>query len=633
MYSNGLYALAVWLFLFPAVYLTGTLAARRLDAFDVRFRGLVTMASGFGILCYFIVLLGSLNLLYFWLLLGPLLIVFIFQRRHLADLKNWLRSLLDWLLSPAEGKGESALKAVFLILLPLTVILCFLPELAHDSLGYHINLPKLFVRNHSVLPMIYDLKSYQSQFMECLYTVGICFRSVTVAKLFHWVISVLFVLCAMVVIEKEAGRKLSRLMGLALLLTPTLFNQMTVTYNDAAVSLYLLLAYVFFEHGLSSRRLSAFFISGLMTGFAVSSKYLALMTGTGMGLILVWRIIAAKGDRGFYFKALVVYSFGTFLTGSYWFIRNFILQGNPLYPIFTSRFGGAGLYTEQNYNIIGVPRTLANFLLLPVYTVIYPDPFERHHWMGPFYLMLLPFSLYGGLRSEKGRRALFIVLVTLSLWFRLAQCIRFMLPVFPLLLMTGAMGIRRFLEKKRHALLLAAGKAAAGLCLLLLLGVGIYHYRIHMKALAFHWSEARFLRTLERTYPAAEWVNANLPKNAKLFTASEIRLFYFDREIIDETSYYRVERYNPDLSPAGLYERLRKAGITHVVLVDNLSSPVEYRADESISQKHRIEKQRRDALEAMAADSRFASPVKVIDSVNVREDRYRYRIFRIEPSV
>jgi hypothetical protein len=158
------------------------------------------------------------------------------------------------------------------------------------------------------------------------------------------------------------------------------------------------------------------------------------------------------------------------------------------------------------------------------------------------------------------------------------------------------------------------------LTLSLLLGTGIYHYRIHLKALLQGWSDDLFLTRLERTYPAAQWMNRELPKNARIFVCSEIRQFYFDRPVTDAVSYYRVERYSDKLTPADLLERLKRLGITHILRVYPLG------INKGTGKPAGLPYATLDALLKVPGTARL---LKEIPSQNIREQRSNYKFYQL----
>ena len=97
----------------------------------------------------------------------------------------------------------------------------------------------------------------------------------------------------------------------------------------------ILFAYRYLRFGLAYYII----VSGFLAGAAISSKYTELITPCLIGVMLVPQLM--KGRRA-WFDAL---GFGAaaLIVGVYWYAKNWILVGNPVYPLF---FGHPGLSDE-----------------------------------------------------------------------------------------------------------------------------------------------------------------------------------------------------------------------------------------------------------------------------------------------
>lgn len=625
MILGGVVSILIWIILLPAIYLLGSFVQRWISIREEPLHGICLVAFGLGILSCFIVLIGSFHALTVLPVVGFLGLAFLFRSRHLTSFKDWVVATARFFSGAEAGLFQRTAVGLFLATSLVTLFLCFLPEIAHDSLAYHLNLPKLFAANASVMPIKYELKSYQSQFMESLYTIGILLNSVPVAKLFHWLTSFLLAVALMVVVDARTGRRtLAIVMGTMLWLTPTLLNQVAMTYNDAATAFFLFLSFLLFIRALYPEApmtkpavRTEFLMSGFLMGFAVSCKFLALTSALPMGLFAFYEACRKGADRRQLLEGVFLFSLGILAVSGYWFLRNAWLTGSPLYPLFTR---DGGIYNEL-YEGTKACKGLLSFLLLPVLLVFHPDPFERFAWMGPFYLLLLPFVGVAVVKA-KGRVILFsvfVILVSVFFWYHLSQDVRFLLPLFPIFLMVAAGGVQAsgLFVSDRLPGVRSAGKLAVLLLAFFLFAVGAYHYRAHLRALFGGWSSEVFLRRLERTYPAAEWVNKHLPADAKIFIAADYRHFYFDRPMIDASYFYWVERYSDKMQPAEFLNRLKTLGITHILRVVPFGSKLE-----SAGTPFAV-------IDKLLKDHSRTVLMKEIPSQNIREARCNYQVFAL----
>jgi hypothetical protein len=609
--------LFIWLFLLPFLYLLGSLSKPWLEEEDSILRGIYYIALGLGFLAYFLIFLGSFHLLKIAPLVFLGLAVFIAKCRVLPEFFSWIKAFTRSLFWPSNKGLTGYVQSLLLFFVVLTFGLCFFPEIAHDSLAYHLTLPRIFVEQNSFAPLIYDEKSYRNLFMEVLYTIAFLVHNLPTAKLLHWLTSLLLVGGVIRVTEiKTNSKAIAIFLGAILWLTPTLFNQSSSSYTDGAVAFYVFLSGLLFFRGMEIGRKRTFFLSGILMGFAISCKLLAVMSAVALGVLLILSaLIHKKKITKQILRPLCFFGFGVLLTCCYWFLRNYMAEGNPLYPLFTSRFGTSGLYSEQNFRDIGVSANLVHYFLLPFFATFHPDLFDRHFWIGPFYLLALPFIIWGGFQ-KKGRKPFFVSLVTASLWFQAGQNVRFLLQAFPFALVTAGVGLSHF---KRSSLdwTAKAVRFIGVATLLFYTALGIYHYRAQLVSMVQGWNSRTFLTRMERTIPISDWINLNLPKDAKVFSALEPRYFYFERELIDINMFYRLARdrkYTAD----ELIAELKKIGVNYILRTHPILPSV---SEES--------NPRYQALDEALKDPRLTQLLIELESQNIREQRYLYSVYKI----
>ena len=128
------------------------------------------------------------------------------------------------------------------------------------------------------------------------------------------------------------------------------------------------------------------------------------------------------------------------MTGSYWYGRAWVLTGNPTYPLLSSVFEPRIWYPREprlNLSLFGMGTTLLNLLLLPWRLTRFPHRFVEEGDIGIAYLTLLPVMITGIARRQVSRPLLATLVVTILAWFFTAQYLRYLLPLLPLMALTG----------------------------------------------------------------------------------------------------------------------------------------------------------------------------------------------------
>lgn len=580
----------------------------------------MTLALGLGVYAYFLILVGTLG----WLKLEAVFCFFV-----LFLIPRWRTGmgvfprLKDVLRFFGEPRDVFSRICQFSIIgtFVLTALFCFLPEIANDALAIQLYVAKLFVKNASVSPSFYDLASYRPLLMSVLYATGLLFQNVAIAKLFHWFCGALLVgALAIKVDEVSKSRKLALFFGLMLWLTPTLMNQITTTYIDAGVSLFVFLGFCLLIDGFEDLKRSNFFYGGLLLGLAVAIRTLSLGAVFAVAVMLGLRLFGCGTKK----KVMIAggcFGLGVLMTSAYWFLRDWIYTGNPVYPYLGKLFGTEDLsfFSSIYFYGMGLPRSISSFLMIPWDITFKPQYFDYHHWVGPFYLAVLPFAGYAAVKIKKARPYLLFTFLFTTFWYFTGQNVRYLLPTLPVYLVAAAMGASGILihfRQSRWGSRLA--KIVACLAITSLLSLTAYHFRFQFIPFLGGWSSKIYLEKMERTAPITRWINQNLPWNTKILLLDEVHLFYFNRDVALGADWDIRTHYSKQRTPAALATALKDGGITHIL--DAI--PIDAQGSQVAAPESAIH-----PIDLLLKDAMRTRLERVVDSENVLGGRFRYRLY------
>jgi len=535
---------------------------------------------------------------------------------QIGALVSWLRALDEELFSQSGVWAKTAWIFSGVVLFS-TLGLCFLPETGNDALCYQLYLAKVFVREGRIFPLPFDHNSTMPLFMNTLYAGALLFRTITLAKFYHWLTGTLLFLALALKIRKDTGRAaLSAWIALIFYVTPTVFNEVSTTYVDVAAALFVFLGVEALLRSFETKKRTHAAVSGVLLGCAVGTKLLLLITALPvLAVILAAGRTQRKG--GLIFRVLLWCLFGFLAAAGFWFLRTALVTGNPVFPYLGKFFGTEDFGLESHFQKMGPPKSLLRFLLLPLMMTFSRMDFDGGYWIGPAYLAVLPFALWAFFRKPAVRPlGIFCLFFTIA-WYGVFHNARFLLPVYPVYLTAAAIGLHAFFQKHPGSLRPAA---ASGFFLFLFLGaLGLYHSRMALPVITGQWDRETYLRNLERSWPAADWINHNLAPDAYLLNAEEIRGFYIDRRQLRESWLYLGTRYDRNApSPEVLAGFLRAEGFTHVLRTS------------SIGESTASENSRGALLDSMLERPDLARELIQIDSVNIREARYRYKVYELK---
>lgn len=331
-----------------------------------------------GLYAYGVYLLGlihqvyPLTILIFTLFFG-LIVTFIIKPK-----KTWFKNL-----KMIDIKNEDRKLPVFLFfsLVVVNLLGALGPELAFDALWYHLTLPKLYLQEHAIsfIPGGLFYYSAMPQLGEMYYTASLALANEIVAKLIHFSFGLLTSIAIFKIAEKYYTGKIPFLIML-LFYSNLVVTWLSMTaYIDLTRSFFEVMAFWGFLKWFETRERKWLLATGLILGFAIATKLLALGSLFIFIFLLFYTFFQEKvHTRPNIVNQVVLLVFAALLTSFPWFVSSFFATGNPVFPFFTSTYP------------TGISPNLLNPLvfLKDIFTLFTksPDP------VSPIYLSLLPFG-------------------------------------------------------------------------------------------------------------------------------------------------------------------------------------------------------------------------------------------------
>lgn len=236
------------------------------------------------------------------------------------------------------------------------------------------------------------------------------------------------------------------------------------------------------------------------------------------------------------------------LAGAVFFIRNLMLTGNPFAPFF-----GANAPHVSGYRALA----LADYI------------FE-----GSFLDEAIGAALVVMPVFATGALALAAIVIAVALFF-LAPSSRILVPFLIVPSMSAAP------ELKRRVMMVMITIAVIVQTFLVI----FYTARTDaFSLLAASANEQEFLRKQRPTYAAVEWLNLQLPNDARALLVGSNETYWFTRRVRGGGNFDgpRVSAYLEAASAEELRERLRRDGITHVAL---LSAPIATSDEQKLAER------------------------------------------------
>ena len=312
--------------------------------------------------------LPILLLTFLFFLIGLLVVVYKNERINLSIVKRHYPHFEIFLL------------ILFAIATGINLIGALGPELAFDSLWYHLTIPKIFIMNQKIFYIPGNLFYYSlmPKLTEMLYTSSLILSGEILAKFIHF----LFGLFSCVVLFRLARLYLKKTQSLLVVLlyytNPVVMWLSTTAFSDLSRTFFELFSLYYFALFTKNKNKKSLLISALLLGFAIATKILSL--GTLCIFILLILMTQRQTVRKKIYNVLMYMAIALFIPLP-WLVISYANTGNPVFPLFSQL--GLRNFTADLLSPITFLKTLFGVLIFA------PDP------VSPIYLILLPVVVVG----------------------------------------------------------------------------------------------------------------------------------------------------------------------------------------------------------------------------------------------
>ena len=509
----------------------------------------------------------------------------------------------------------------------LTVLACWLvlatflsalmPPTQSDGLRYHITVPKANLMAGGLADLSHLSFSKFPMTVEMLFTIPLAFGLPAGAKLIH---VTFFAICLGLVRRLVANPLVANpLVANPLVANPLAANATTIilltvpfvpflatwTFIELALTAVLLLAWYGFRmalHAEGTTRSHWLAVSALAGGLAMGAKYTSVINHA---FLCCFVLLALEG--GWLSRLRRAFGYGLLGTAvaSPWYIKNYALTGNPVYPLAKGVFGSPGWSAFDNafyFYHAGDKGSLSavaemtwgerlfDCLTLPFRVTCFPARFEGFgDWpIGVLPLALLPVILVtlGRARRERWLDLGYGVLLFL-VWAYTYRDARFLLPCLAVLIPTLAEVVVGLWKSKAFRVSLVAALLSQGVWQTAM-WFDMYRYSpwaivggqpvlddrlTHGRSIGDYPSPvdgylAAGSADTFNHYPSLLWIDANLPDSAVLYLHGLHTPFYVPRQAI-WADWFDTEPLT-DAARGGapvtdLVTWLRSQGVTHVL--------------------------------------------------------------------
>lgn len=315
---------------------------------------------------------------------------------------------------------------LYLLQVFVNLLGAFSPELSFDALWYHLTLPKLYLQDQSVYFIPGGLLYYSAmpKLGEMLYVSALSIGNEITVKALHLLFGVFTTLALYKLTRKYYSQQIAFIAVVIFYSNLVVAWESTTAYIDLIRTFYEIMALWGFVLWYESRKRKWLVLTALMTGFAITTKLLALGS-VFIFLLLIFLLALKKHTISIAnIKDVLLFAFIALLVPLPWLVFAFVYTGNPVYPIFSDIFQGINtkVFDFQLLNPFYFITTSWNVLIQA------SDP------ISPIYVMFLPLLIFFYPKFTSQMKV--IALYTLGgflVWYSTSQVegSRLLLPYLP----------------------------------------------------------------------------------------------------------------------------------------------------------------------------------------------------------
>jgi hypothetical protein len=446
------------------------------------------------------------------------------------------------LLRALPGPNESldawgkAMLACIIVAGLLSLPGTFAPPFEYDELEYHLGAPAEYIRAGHIVFLPHNFYSNMPQLTEMLYLLGMVTSTDGAAKLLHWAFGVLAAGAVYSVATRLWTRKIGITAAALFYCTPFVQDLSQTARVDLATTFFGVLAFAGLLIWWTDGERRYLWLSALSAGAAISTKW------TAAPVVLLPAVAVLLARRRLWMAS------GYFLVAAVvvlpWAIKNWLLAGNPVYPLLYSVFRSpfwsaeqAGLFAAKHYPAFGW-REGAGFLGL-IWQYSFSEPCAV-----PLLLMVAPLILLVRHADSLARRAGWLFVAAYAGWFVLTfRPWRFLFPAFPLAAMIGACALEQVTGERLVRFVIRGAVLLVMVVSLAVLGMNDTmdveeptrtSPRISFLSYALGQSSRdEFVARMGRgTFEPVVWMNQNLPATAKVLYVGEARAYHARHEVV-----------------------------------------------------------------------------------------------------
>lgn len=384
------------------------------------------------------------------------------------------------------------------------------------------------------------------------------------------------------------------------LITPLAMVMLSITYDEWPLLLFIFLGWRTSQQYVKTGNRAYVILTAITWGISLGMKYSVIPVISLLGIEWMLHILRRLSIRQVLAASLILLIGGIVFSGP-WFIRNYILTGDPFYPLgqklpFLQSHTAANSSPHVDYltryeNLTGIWNW---------YPWLYHTTVDRttDHRMHPGWLLLHGTVILFGWKSWR-ERPWFTVFMLSIIFFYFSPSPRIYFPLMGLTWVFLPYYLKTFYQRKGLRLIIS------GLMLLVTfpsLSMSLHYWfmtynRASQDYLIGLINDKAVLRKDGLLTPVMEWVQEETPQDSRIWLWCDYQTFYFDRWVRPSPA-YEIPTFLNIVKTYGtgeLLNEIKKDNIAYIV-INTSNCPLPLKSVKTEKTKWSIPKQLREQL-------------------------------------
>lgn len=245
---------------------------------------------------------------------------FIYRNRKKMEIINFIKR---------ARTGDQVWKAIVLLSVLIALTGALAPEIEYDALWYHLNFPKLWLKQGSLIDLPAEYVSLYPMAWELIFGVGLTLYGAVSAKLIHFACFILVALLVYQITHHFMPRSSPWLATVFFVTIPTVLWEATTAYIDLALTLHVGLVIYALLRYLEEWQWQWFGLAVFNMGLALATKHLAWFVLILVAIGLTLKLWFESHNLQRTFMPVILLILLSLLIPLPWYIRSWQASGNP----------------------------------------------------------------------------------------------------------------------------------------------------------------------------------------------------------------------------------------------------------------------------------------------------------------